>query len=197
MPRMDASAASDETLLARYVAGDVGAFDELYTRHELPLWRFVLRLSGHRATAEELVQEVWFAVAREAGSFARGARFTAWLYTIARHRVIDRHRSTRRHESLDDPRPTQDGAGLPLTETLAAADASSPAQQVEQAEQGRAILQALEQLPHEQREAFVLQAETGMSVADLATVTGVSFETAKSRLRYAREKLRGLLQDYA
>ncbi|HEV7633393.1 MAG TPA: sigma-70 family RNA polymerase sigma factor [Steroidobacteraceae bacterium] len=191
---MDASATSDETLLLRYATGDVAAFEELYARHELPLWRYVLRTSGNRATAEELLQDTWFAVAREASRFKPGAHFAAWLYTIARNRVIDRHRTTRRHASLDE---TAAETGLSLAERLADAAAPQPAQQAEQAQQGKAILAALALLPPEQREAFVLQAESGMSVEEIAAVTGTTFETAKSRLRYAREKLKALLGDHA
>jgi RNA polymerase sigma factor (sigma-70 family) len=190
---MDASASSDETLLLRYAAGSVAAFEELYARHELPLWRYVLRLSGNRANAEELLQEVWFAVSREAPRFRAGARFAPWLYTVARNRVIDRHRGARRHESFDAPGED----GQTLAEQLADSHAPLPPQRAEQAEQGAAILRALQTLPAEQREAFVLQAESGMSVAEIASVTGTTFETAKSRLRYAREKLKALLQDYA
>ncbi len=191
---MDASATSDETLLLRYATGDVAAFDELYARHEMPLWRYLLRLSGNRATAEELMQDAWFAVAREAPRFRPGARFTAWLYTIARNRVIDRHRTTRHHASLDE---TRTDSGLSLAEQLADPAAPQPAQQAEQAQQGEAILAALARLPAEQREAFVLQAESGMSVDEIAAVTGTTFETAKSRLRYARDKLKALLGDHA
>ena len=191
---MDASATSDETLLLRYATGDVAAFEELYARHELPLWRYVLRTSGNRATAEELLQDTWFAVAREAPRFKPGACFAAWLYTIARNRVIDRHRTTRRHASLDE---TAAETGLSLAERLSDAAAPQPAQQAEQAQQGKAILAALALLPPEQREAFVLQAESGMSVEEIAAVTGTTFETAKSRLRYAREKLKALLGDHA
>src|SRR5690606_17386314 len=84
MPRMD-SAATDEALIARYAAGDVAAFEALYARHELALWRFVLRLCRDRATAEELMQETWFAVTREAPRFRADGRFAPWLYTIARN----------------------------------------------------------------------------------------------------------------
>jgi RNA polymerase sigma factor (sigma-70 family) len=191
---MDGAATSDEALLLAYAAGDVAAFDILYARHELPLWRFVLRLCGNRASAEELLQEVWFAVAREAVRFRPEARFTPWLYIIARNRVIDRHRTSHPHQSLDEP---VGEAGLPLAEQLADASAAQPLQQLEQAQQGSAILAALQRLPAEQREAFVLQAESGMSVEEIAMATGTTFETAKSRLRYAREKLKSLLRDYA
>jgi RNA polymerase sigma factor (sigma-70 family) len=191
---MDASATSDEVLMTRYAAGDVTGFDQLYERHELPLWRYILRHCGNRATAEELMQEVWFAVAREAAQFHPDARFTSWLYKIARNRVIDRHRITRAHLSLDG---AAGGSEVPLADTLADADSPSPLQQTQQMQQGQAILAALERLPPEQREAFVLQAEAGLTVEQIASITGTSFETAKSRLRYARDRLRNLLREHA
>ena len=77
------------------------AFDQLYLRHELPLWRYILRHSGNRSTAEELMQEVWFAVAREATRFRRDARFTSWLYTMARNRIIDRYRTSHPHVGVE------------------------------------------------------------------------------------------------
>jgi len=188
------SAASDETLVTRYAAGDVAAFQALYDRHEQPLWRFLLRLARNRADAEELMQETWFAVTREAPRFRPDGRFAPWLYSIARNRVIDRHRAARPTLSLD-------GVDGPDDEPLAArlADPASPTPPVatEQLQQGAAILAALQQLPAEQCEAFVLQVDAGLSVEDIATATGTTFETAKSRLRYAREKLRVLLRAYA
>jgi len=190
---MDAAVDPDEALVARYAAGDVAAFETLYSRHELPLWRYLLRNCGERGTAEELMQEVWFTVTREAPRFRADGRFTAWLYTLARNRVIDRHRTRRRHESLD---ATGTDDAPPLAERLADERAPTPLEASVRAETGAAILSALALLPVEQREAFVLQAETGMSVADIADVTGTNFETAKSRLRYARERLKALLRDH-
>ncbi|MGC4030064.1 MAG: sigma-70 family RNA polymerase sigma factor [Steroidobacteraceae bacterium] len=191
---MDAAAEPDEALVARYAAGDVAAFEMLYARHELPLWRYLLRQCGDHGAAEELMQEVWFTVTREAPRFRPQGRFTAWLYTLARHRLIDRHRTTHHHRSLD----TADTAdGSTLGELLADECAPSPLEESQRAEQGEAILAALARLPAEQREAFVLQAESGMSVEEIATVTGTPFETAKSRLRYARDRLKALLRDHA
>jgi len=191
---MDDAAVPDELLIARYAAGDTVAFDELYARHEQPLWRYLLRQCASRATAEELMQDVWFAVAREAPRFRPEGRFTPWLYAIARHRAIDQLRGLRRHASLDD---TADDESLPLGESLADERSPQPADDAERGEQRDAILAALQQLPALQREAFVLQADCGLGLEEIATITGTSFETAKSRLRYAREKLKLLLRDYA
>src|SRR5579863_2061587 len=92
---------SDEALINRYGRGDVTAFATLYRRHEMRVWRYIKRNVGSRAIADELMQEVWFAVAREAPRFKLTARFTAWLFTIARNRVIDALRAMRRQVSLD------------------------------------------------------------------------------------------------
>jgi RNA polymerase sigma factor (sigma-70 family) len=191
---MSSAAPTDEALIARYVAGDVASFAALYERHELPLWRFVLRLCRDRATAEELTQETWFAVTREAPGFKPEARFAPWLFTIARNRVIDRHRSTRPLVSLDH---TGTDESEPLAARLVDESSPSPPLRVEQLNQGAAILDALARLPPEQREAFLLQAEGGLSVEEIAQATGTTFETAKSRLRYARDKLKALLRDHA
>src|SRR5215469_5894285 len=92
---------SDETLIARYARGDAEAFATLYRRHELRTWRYIERNVGSKATAEELMQEVWFAVARDAGRYRPTARFTTWLFTIARNRIVDAARASRPHVSLD------------------------------------------------------------------------------------------------
>jgi RNA polymerase sigma-70 factor (ECF subfamily) len=194
MPRMNCAADSDELLVARYVAGDVAAFELLYDRHELPLWRYLLRQCRDRAAAEELMQETWFAVSREATRFRPEGRFAPWLYTIARHRMIDRFRATHPTESLDAVDSADDES---LATRIADERSITPLAGSVQLQQGQAILAALDLLPREQREAFLLQAEGDLSVEDIARVTGTTFETAKSRLRYARDKLKALLRDYA
>jgi RNA polymerase sigma factor (sigma-70 family) len=184
---------SDESLMLRYAAGELAAFDLLYERHELRLWRFVFRSAPTRAIAEELMQEVWFAVAREAGRYQPSARFTTWLFTIARNRLIDQRRATRPELSMD----VAQADGIALRDTLPDATIVTPDAAVEAGEQVDAIIGAVNQLPPEQREVFLLQADGDLSLEEIATVTGSSFETAKSRLRYARNKLRSLLQEYA
>lgn len=194
MPRMHSAAATtDEELIARYAAGEVAAFERLYARYEGPLWRYLLRLTRDRASAEELMQDTWFAVAREAARFRDDGHFAPWLYTIARRRVIDRHRMGRSTLSLQ----AGDEDGESLEQRLEDPAAPSPQAESERMQQGEAILAALGRLPPVQRDAFLLQVEAGLAVEQIAQVTGTTFETAKSRLRYAREKLKVLLREYA
>jgi RNA polymerase sigma factor (sigma-70 family) len=174
---------SDEALIARYAGGDVSAFERLYRRHEMPVWRYLQRNVRNHATADELLQETWFAVARDAPRYAPSSRFTSWLFTIAHHRMIDFIRARRQHASLD-PDLTAD----PRTGPLALATSQDEAD---------AIFRAIAALPDEQREVFLLQVEGDLSVEEIAAITAASFETTKSRLRYARTKLRELLKEYA
>jgi RNA polymerase sigma factor (sigma-70 family) len=182
---------ADEALMARYVRGDVAAYECLYRRHELRIWRYLQRNVRNRATADELLQEVWFAVARDAPRYQPTAKFTSWLYAIAHHRMIDSIRARRPHASLESLMqaavPPEFAADLRL----------GPLAQLVALDERDAMFNALASLPQEQREAFLLQAEGDLSVEEIASITNASFETAKSRLRYARSKLRELLKEHA
>jgi RNA polymerase sigma-70 factor (ECF subfamily) len=186
---MEAGADSDEALLTRYAAGDAAAFERLYRRHELRVWRYLKRNVANTALAEELMQEVWFAAAREAGRFRPSARFTTWLFTIAHNRMVDAWRARRPQTSLD--------AAARDATALVAPPGDRPEARAIAGEERAALVMALLRLPDEQREAFLLQMEGDLAVEDIARVTGTTFETAKSRLRYARQKLRELLEEHA
>lgn len=184
---------SDEALIDRYGRGDVPSFTTLYRRHEMRVWRYIKRNVGSRAIADELMQEVWFAVARDAPRFEPTARFTTWLFTIARNRMIDALRSMRRNVSLD----VLGHEGGALLEQLTTGTEVGPLAAVVVRDQAGALARAIAQLPKDQRDALLLQVEGDLSVEEVAAITRSSFETTKSRLRYARAKLRALLSEYA
>jgi RNA polymerase sigma-70 factor (ECF subfamily) len=192
---------ADEQLMRAYATGQADAFDMLYDRHQIRLWRYIFRSVGDTATADDLAQEVWLRVARQADSYRPRAgapdrpvaRFTTWLFTLARNRTIDHLRAARPTVSLDEA--LDGGSEHTLAETLAAPSGFGPVRRIENRQQAAQLLAALEALPPGQRDAFLLQAEGGMSVADIAAATGVGAETAKSRLRYARAALRRALED--
>jgi RNA polymerase sigma-70 factor (ECF subfamily) len=139
------------------------------------------------------MQEVWFAVARDAARYLPSARFTTWLFSIAHNRMIDSIRARRRHMSLESLRPESDE----MTRQLTADPSASPVAAAVARDEAAAIIRAVEELPREQREAFLLQVEGDLDVEEIARITGSSFETTKSRLRYARTKLRQMLKEYA
>lgn len=189
----DEAVPADETLMQAFAAGDARAFETLYDRHALPVWRFVQRSVRDPALADDLVQDVWFSLVRQAPQYQARARFRTWLFTLAHHRMVDHWRTHKAHASLDAE--TEDGAAL--ADTLAADSGFGPVRQLQSREQAQALLNALAALPLPQREAFLLQAEGGLSLAEIAQATGVNTETAKSRLRYARERLRHTLEAFA
>ena len=187
---------SDEDLMARFARGDAEAFEKLYRRHELRVFRYLHRNLRNEAGANDLMQEVWFAVVRNAVSYQPTAKFTTWLFTIAHNRMVDMIRATSRLQSLDAG-DTAAVDGSSLLDSLAADPKHEPPAEVQSQHEAAALLNAVAQLPPEQRSAFLLQAEGELSVEEIAAATGSSFETVKSRLRYARAKLRQLLWDYA
>src|ERR1700704_4646592 len=184
---------SDEALMARYGRGDAAAFDLLYRRHEMRVWRYLERNVGNRATADELMQEVWFAVARDAARYEPTSRFTTWLFTIAHNRMIDSIRTSPQQVSLE----TLGYAGELVVQQMTTEPNVGPLAAVVVRDQAAALRQAIGQLPGEQRDALLLQIEGDLSIEEVATITQSSFETTKSRLRYARTKLRELLSEHA
>ena len=180
--------------MVRFSRGDGAAFETLYRRHEARVFRFLLRTLRDEAGANDVMQDVWFAVARGADRYAPTAKFTTWLFTIAHHRMVDAIRARRPTETMDGSAESGDAPVLDLPP----ADArTEPLAALQREDRAAAILRAVEQLPAEQRCAFLLQAEGEMSVEEIAAATGTSFETVKSRLRYARTKLREWLTEYA
>ena len=139
------------------------------------------------------MQEVWFAVARDAARYSPSARFTTWLFTIAHNRMIDSIRTSRRQTSLDALGYEAES----VAEQLTSAPNTGPFAMAVARDQAGSLARAFEQLPGEQREAFLLQIEGDLSVEEIAAITDSSFETTKSRLRYARTKLRELLKEHA
>jgi RNA polymerase sigma factor (sigma-70 family) len=184
---------SDEALIGRYARGDAAAFELLYRRHEMRVWRYLQRNLRNAATADELMQEVWFAVARDAARYLPSARFTTWLFTIAHNRMVDSIRASRRHSNFESLGHGSDEVIRHLT----ADPGAGPVAAAVARDEAAALIRAVEELPREQRDAFLLQVEGDLDIEEIARITGSSFETTKSRLRYARTKLRELLKEYA
>jgi RNA polymerase sigma-70 factor (ECF subfamily) len=179
-----ADSVPDEKLMLRYRDGDGGAFEALYARHKGGVFRYVLRQVGLRSAAEEVFQEIWLNIVSSRARYRVEARFATFLYHVAHNCVIDHfRRKTPLHLiSLDDDADEAiqvPGPGRDQPERAAALRQSAAK-----------LLNALALLPPEQREVFLLHEEGGLTLEEIATVTGTGRETAKSRLRYALVKLR-------
>ena len=187
----------DDQLMLAYAAGDAAAFDALYARHEGALFRFVRRLLGTHlaAQADEVFQDTWLRIVAARASFKpQGAAWRTWAFTIAYNAAMDRLRVSGREVSVDlqdDAADTMDW----LADTLDMSHPSSEDLAFWRAA-GQQLLHCLDELPEAQRAAFLLHHEDGATVEDLARRLGLQFETAKSRLRYALQKLRGCMRGY-
>jgi RNA polymerase sigma-70 factor, ECF subfamily len=188
------AALTDEACMARYQQGDAAAFRTLYTRYRDRLHRYTLRLATRGSEAEEVFQEVWLTVIRSRDNYRPTASFAAWLFSIAHRRAADRWRSLGRHAP-----EARDGIGedeIDLAEQHVLASHETPERHAHNERLRHALLEAVQQLPWPQREAFLLRAEGELSLDEIAAVTGVARETAKSRLRYAQRRLREALEGW-
>ena len=171
---------SDEALMKDFADGDMNAFEELYGRHRGPLYRYILNRVADPATANDLYQGSWEKIIRARGRYRPSAPFAAWMFRIAHNHVIDHFRRNRPVSKLP---PEEIGFDGPGPEERLSADGRQAA-----------LRQAVAALPEEQKDAILLKLEAGLDLQAIAEVTGVSRETAKSRLRYAVGKLRNSLE---
>ncbi len=187
---------ADEVLMVAYQKGDVRAFELLLTRHRKPVFNFILRYVGLRETAEDLLQETFLRVIKGAEAYQRQAKFTTWLYTIARNLCVDQSRRAkhRKAQSLDAPLNNSADSGT-LLDVVAAGGIASDRQAVNHELQIR-LHAALARLSEEQREVFLMREFLDMPFKDIADIVGVPENTVKSRMRYALEKLRLELDEY-
>jgi len=169
----------DSALMLRYRDGDVAAFEVLYRRHNNALYRYLLRLCHHRDTAEDIFQDVWGKIIKSRQNYRPTAKFSTFLYRVAHNCFIDHIRRNKRHSHTVDIEPDKQPDPGDQPEALA-----------ERSMARRRLDAALRALPEEQRDVFLLHEEAGLNLDQIASVTGANRETAKSRLRYAVNKLR-------
>ncbi len=173
---------NDTALMLRYRDGDVDAFEALYNRHRGALFRYLVRRIGNQAFAEDIFQEVWSRIIRNRKSYRPSAKFTTYMFHIAHNCSVDHYRRSGKHDVVvsdqDDSVPEP------------AASTGNPVAEAEASEMCKTLTDALNTLPVEQREAFLLHEESGLTLEEIGNITGVGRETVKSRLRYALGKLR-------
>lgn len=211
-----AGQADDAQLMTRYASGDIAAFEALYARHKGPLYRYFARQCGSTDAADELFQDVWLRIVKARERYEPKARFTTYMYQIAHNCLVDHFRKsgraltsasdTGKHPVLNISEPPAEesdpafaSARWSLVDWENDAPDSAPGPEAVLSGEQRAerLRSALDALPLEQREAFLLHEEAEMGLGEIATVTGANAEAVKSRLRYALNKLRTALGDLA
>ncbi|MFW6067672.1 MAG: RNA polymerase sigma factor [Myxococcota bacterium] len=185
----------DDALLRRFNAGDAAAFEVLLSRYRKPIYNFLLRSTRSRHQAEDLLQEVFLRVVQRSEQFQGNSKVSTWLFAIARNLCIDASRKAahRRHPSLDAAAGNPDG---PTLGERVPADGLPADREALSRELGARIAHAVDGLPEEQREVFLLRQVQHLPFRDIAAIVDVPENTVKSRMRYALERLQEALAEY-
>jgi len=173
---------SDEALIERIAAGDKLAMQVLFARHQVRVYRFVLRLVRDQSVAEELVGEVFLDVWRQAGRFEARSTASTWLLAIARYKALSALRRRTDQELDDDKAATIEDPG------------DSPEVAILKKNKGDVLRQCLTALTPEHREIVDLVYYHEKSVEEVAQIVGIGENTVKTRMFYARKRLSELLK---
>jgi RNA polymerase sigma-70 factor (ECF subfamily) len=192
---MPACADPDAALMLRVKRGDTRAFAELVDKYKQPVVNFICRTLRDETEAEDLAQNVFLQVYKSAHRYRVSAKFSTWLFTIARNLCLNEIRRRSRHpaESLDTPHPEYDDLSPRQFEDK---DASLPPNALLQGELEQKIEQALAELPETQRTAILLCRQEDVSYEEIAEVLGCSLSATKSLIHRGRETLRHKLKPY-
>src|SRR5271155_234210 len=180
---------SDEALLKKAVAGERASLDELFGRYRTVAYRVAHRLLGNEADALDAVQEAFIKVLVHLPSFQGRSSFKTWFLRVVSNAALDLGRQRSRRETL-----SLDGLGQKFREECEPLLHPDPARELERLDLRRKLHEALAQLPLAQRQTFVLHAEAELSYREVADTLGISIGTVMSRLYYARQRLRVLLE---
>lgn len=184
---------SDEKLMSIYSkSNDINhqrAFESLYQRHKGPLFRFIKKSINHEQDAKEIFQELWFKIINHKNNYDHKQKFTTWAYTIARRLLIDRFRHTGRMAELTH---TETNTEVQVTEH----SLKQPENVFEAKQMANELNHAVSSLPHNQRQAFIMKHESGLSIKEIAQITTQPVEQTKSQYRYAVQKIKLALERF-
>lgn len=176
------TASSDEALIDRIAKGDRMAMQVLFARHQVRVFRFVVRLTGNEATAEDVISEVFLDVWRFAGRFEARSSVSTWLLAIARNKAYSILRRPRTDE-LDDAKAEA------IEDT-----SDDPEVSAQKKDKGELLRQCIDRLSSEHREVIDLVYYHEKSIEEVAEIVGIPENTVKTRMFYARKKLSDMLQ---
>ncbi|MGE0502420.1 MAG: sigma-70 family RNA polymerase sigma factor [Rhizobiaceae bacterium] len=174
---MTPDSASDRDLVARIGHGDRAAIRLLFTRHHARVYRFVVRQTGSDSMADDIANEVFLEVWKQAARFEGRSEVSTWLLGIARFKALSARRK-RRESELDEE-----------TAAAIADDADTPEVMAMKEDKGAAIRRMVDALPEEHRTVIDLAYYHGRSVTEIGDVLGIPVATVKTRMFYARKKL--------
>ena len=173
---------SDEVLVAKIAAGNRLAMQALFARHNVRIYRFVLRMVGDNGLAEDLTSEVFLSVWQQAHRFEARSAVTTWLLAIARYKALAELR--RRPQAASSERESSDSSD----------PADTPDVAFEIKHRGEILRKCLARLSREHREVIDLVYYHEKSVQEVAEIIGIGGNTVKTRMFYARKQLSKLLE---
>jgi len=176
---------ADRALLEAIARGDRGAFQSLYTRHSVRIFRFLMRLMQNKATAEELVNEVFLEIWQHAGRYEGRSSPTTWMMAIAHNKAVSGLRRRREVTGTDEEAAAE----------IADLD-DDPEQTTQKQDKGRIMRRCIAALSPDHREILDLVYYQEMSVGEVAEVLKIPENTVKTRMFYARKKLSELLKEH-
>jgi RNA polymerase sigma-70 factor (ECF subfamily) len=185
----------DAALMLRVKQGDTGAFTELVEKYKQPVMNLAYRTVRDMTEAEDLAQNVFVQVYKSAARYKSTAKFSTWLFTIARNLCLNEIRRRSRHpaESLDATHPEQEDQPLQQYEDK---KTFSPPENLLQGELAQQIDRALADLPENQRSAILLCRQDELSYEEIAEALGCSVSATKSLIHRGRETLKERLKAY-
>jgi RNA polymerase sigma-70 factor, ECF subfamily len=192
---MGANSDPDAELMLLVKRGDLAAFEVLVNKYQRPVMNLVYRTLRDATEAEDLTQAVFVQVFKSASRYRPTARFSTWLYTIARNLCLNELRRRTRHpaESLDAASAAGEDAAARQVVDRRQPDPTEMALRDELEEK---IAQALAELPENQRTALLLFRNEELSYEEIARILGCSLSATKSLIHRARETLKGQLRPY-
>jgi RNA polymerase sigma-70 factor (ECF subfamily) len=185
----------DTLRMLRVKQGDVHAFEELVDRYKQPVAGLIYRMIGDLHEAQDLCQTVFLQVYKSARRYRENAKFSTWLYTIARNLCLNeiRRRSRRPTESLERVSPT---TGDEVRREVQDDEGRNPVDQILELELEQKIQQTLAGLPENQRMAVLLYRQEDLSYEEISEIIGCSLSATKSLIFRARETLKQKLKPY-
>ncbi len=181
----------DTTWIEKYQKGDVSALTHLVEHYRKPLYAFIYNMMQGKGDAEEIFQEVWLRAIKNLKNY-RDKNFAGWLFRIAHNLFIDGIRRESKYvRPPADADPDSEAASI---ERFPSRDIS-PDHQVAARDLGQRIRESLAELPGDQREVFLMRTEADLSFKEIAAIQGTTLNTALSRMHYALQRLRPLLQE--
>jgi len=185
----------DAALMLLAKAGDMRAFEQLVEKYKQPIVNLMFRMLNDLSEAEDLAQTVFVRVHQSASRYEVSAKFSTWIFTIARHVCLNEIRRRARHpaQSIESNQPDSDE---PVARQFEDQNTFTPPQAFLHAELEAKIQQALDDLPEKQRLAVLLCRQDELSYEEIARVLGLSLSATKSLIHRARETLKSRLKPY-